>query len=291
MAKNLFQQAFEDNYYLTNEFAEFCARISNIPLDSKKLSKQSFFLLKNKNISISYYSPAQKRAMQENGISYVSVLPEENIENPSLMEYSILHWLPYENAYKRMDRTFQKNVRRAARSPHRLIIKKQLSSARLDELYNIYCKQMHRLNSFQFPKSYFEEMLRLKSSFVFMIELKNKIIAYSFCFQHKHNLYLSIGGVASFKEYAQYRHYNERIKYACAHKLTIHQGIGMVGTGYDFFKKRVGGISYKTEQFPNQERLMRRLENFLKMPGAGILLRGISRFWPEKFIFNIMPFT
>jgi hypothetical protein len=291
MAVADFSSAFVHNYYLTDEFAFFCSRITRQQLISKKLGSLNLHILKGKNVSISNYSLKDRRAMQKSQISYLSVLPEKNIENPTHMEYTIIHHVPFEEAYSRMDRTFQKNVRRSMSNPHKFHIARKLNAERLKKLYCLYSLQMKRLNSFRFPLFYFEEMLKLAAARVFMIELKGKIIAYSFAFEYKDNLYLSIGGVGDFSDYAQYRNYNERIKYACEHKLTIHQGLGTHNTGFDFFKQRVGGVSYKLEQWPNKESYMRIMETVFKIPGAGYALRGIGNLMPEKLIFSIMPFT
>ncbi len=76
--KEKFQEAFKNNFYLTEEWANFCSEVTGIKLTERTILNKRIFLLKRKNISISNYDDKLAEAMKEEKISFMRVLPEVN---------------------------------------------------------------------------------------------------------------------------------------------------------------------------------------------------------------------
>jgi hypothetical protein len=290
-----FNKAFKNNFYLTSEWADFCSKVTNIKLTDKTISKQKVFLLKNKNISISNYGDKFSKEMKDNKISFMRVLPQVNnqTESPSFIEYAIFYKKSYEEAVKNYKRSFTDALKQGEKYPHTTKIIKKFDKKIIIKVYNVYTSQMKRLNSAIFPFSFFEHLIKSPSSLLFILEHKKNIISYSFCFQHKDNLYASIGGGNPdfFKLRASNKLYNELIKYSCENNLNIHLGIGEKDAGFNLFKEKAGAFNYKCERHPNDEWMIKMLMPFLKLRLVGKILQFISKKSPEKVVYTAMPFT
>lgn len=290
-----FIQAFQHNFYLTQEYAIFCSQITKIPLKKQVIENQTIFTLKNKNISISNYSDTLCGKFRNKNISYLRVTSEINdkSDQPSLIEYSIFHKTTYEEAFKRYNTSFFHGLREGKKFPHKVKIIHQPNIQLIKKIYAIYTDQMKRRNSFIFPLSFFREFLKSPSSLLFIIEYETNIIAYFCCFEYEDNIYTSIGG--GNPRYFSYRSsnklYDEIIKYACHNKLNIHMGIGEHGSGYQKFKQNAGAINYKTERFPDDEKLMKLVFPLLKFKLTGSVLSVLSKLFPHLIPYLIMPFT
>jgi hypothetical protein len=290
-----FEQAFRNNFYQTQEFADFCAKIANIPMREKDIDGEKIYTLKNKNISIGRYSDSFCREMREKKIQYLRVLPEINNEAkcPSYIEYSIFHKMSYEEARKRYKTSFFHGLREGKRFPHEVKIVRKPGTEIIAEIYTIYTKQMERHNSFVFPISFFQKFLTCPSSFLFLIKHQQKIIAFFCCFQNQDNLYASIGG--GHPDYFSYKSsnklYDELIQYACRNNLNIHLGIGEHGSGYQKFKQNAGLVCYKTERFPYNEKFLKYTAPLLKFRITGKFLKLFSRVFPHLIVYLTMPFT
>ncbi len=290
-----FNSAFENNFYLTKEWSDFCSKVTNLKLTEKTILKQKIYLLKNKNLSISNYDDATANETKKRRISYMRVLPEINNQSkkPSLVEYAIFHKKTYEEAKKNYRRSFRDALKQGKKYNHTTRIIRDYEPEIIKKVYKVYTSQVKRLNSVVFPFSFFEEFIKSPSSLLFIIDYNKKIISYSFCFQYKDNLYASIGGgnPCYFKLRPVNKLYDELIRYACNHSLNIHFGIGESGAGYSLFKEKAGAIDYKCERNPNDEALIRLLNNIMKSRLAGKLLQFISKKYPEKIVYTAMPFT
>lgn len=290
-----FKQAFQDNFYLTEEYAVFCSKITGMPLKRASLGGQTVFLLKNKNISIGYYSEDLCLKFKKEKISYCRILPEINEESKhrSLIEYSVFHKTAYPEALKNYKRSFSDGLKAGKKFPHGTKIIRQPEEEDIKKIYAIYSDQMKRLNSYFFPVSFFKEFFQCPSSLLFLIESEKEIIAYFCCFQYGENIFVSIGGgnPRYFYRRCSNKLYDELIKYACQNKLNIHLGIGEYGSGYQIFKKNAGAVSYRTERYPDYENLLRLAFPLLRLKITGKSLALLSKLFPLRIIYLIMPFT
>ncbi len=292
---NIFEQAFTNNFYLTKEYLHFCSKTTNIIIKEKYIENNKIITLKNKNPSINNYQEDFRLLMQQNNISYISVLPEinSNFKNPSFIEYSIIHKKPYEEIIKDYTNSFKNGLRNGRKYIHTISILHEVDKETLSKVYNIYNLQMKRHNSFRLPKTFFVEFMKCPSSLLFLIKYENDIIAYSFCFEYKDNLYRSIGG--GNEKYFKYRCvnklYDETIRYASRKNLNIHLGIGEHNSNYNNFKKNAGSICYKCERFPNDDNLLKLSLPFLRFKVTGFILNLLSKLMPKKITYLLMPFT
>jgi len=284
-----FSGAFKKNIYLTKEFAEFCNKVTGADL----VKKNGFFILGNKAVAISNYDSKQRRWFKKNKINYMAVLPKLNKINPSFMEYSIFSKKSYEAAFKNYKKSFRKHLKQGRNFPYKIRIIKKLDEKILDKVYPVYVRLMKRHNSYIFPRSFFREYMKLPSSLLFLIEHRGVIAAYSFCFENKDNLYNSFGG--GNPKYFKYRCvnvlYDERIKYACKRGMNIHAGIGVHGSGYNRFKADAGIEHYKCERFPDDAGKLRFAVWLSKCKLIGWIWCLLSKIFPKKLVYTIIPFT
>jgi hypothetical protein len=290
-----FSQAFENNFYLTQEFADFCAQVSHLPLGRISIDDQNFFILKNKNISISNYSEHVREKFRSHKISHSTVQSEVNNRSskPSALEYSIFHKISYEQAAKNYSTSFFHGLRESRKFPHTVRIERQPNRELIEKIYRIYTLQMRRRNSFILPLSFFEAFLSKPSAQLFLIESNSQIIAYFCCFQYRDNIYSSIGGgdPRYFSHKSSNKLYDELIKYACANNLNIHMGIGEYASGYQKFKQNAGAVNYRLEQFPNREFLLKISFFLVRFRITGKILQLLSKCFPQLVAYEIMPFT
>lgn len=295
MLANEFEKAFKNNFYLTEEWASFCSKVTGTKLIKRTISKQKIFLLKNKNVSISNYDTKTAKEMKDNRILFMKVLPEINnkSQNPSFIEYALFYKKSYDEAVKNYKNSFSVALKRGRKYSHTTRIIKDYDEKVIKKVYDVYTSQMKRLNSVIFPLSFFEHFMKCPSSLLFILEHKNKIISYSFCFQYKDNLYTSIGGSNPnfFKLKANNKLYDERIKYACKNNLNIHFGIGEKDAGYSLFKEQAGALNYKCKRHPNDEWMIKLFTPLFKLKLSGIILQFISKRSPKKIVYTAMPFT
>ncbi len=290
-----FSEAFAHKFYRTREFAVFCSEVSGLAYSERAFEDVPVHLLKNKNIAISNYSESARSYFKTNKISYASVLPEDNTQSvkPSLMEYSIFHKTTYEEAEKKYTTSFVHGLREGRRFAHTVRIVRAPDDAMIEKMYAVYLAQMRRHNSFVFPRSFFRAFFSASSSLLFLIEYGGDIIAYFCCFEYEDNIYSSIGG--GNPDCFQYRPsnklYDELIRYACVHGLTIHMGIGMHGSGYQEFKRKAGAINYTMERFPNDDFSLKLSTVLLRYRLAGVIFRLASRCAPRWVVYLVMPFT
>lgn len=292
---DLLSECFEHNYYLSAEFANFCARVSGVPLRHADILGNSLPLLKKKNIAIANYSDSIKEQFRHRGISYASVLNKINRDSSeaTLMEYPIFHATSYEQAQAGYSTSFFHGLREGKKYPHEFKIMRKPEADLLRRIHQIYAQQMRRHHSFILPLSFFQEYFRNPSAVLFLIECQQKIIAYLCCFQYSNNLYSSIGGgdPRSFALKPSHKLYDELIHYACSHNLNIHLGIGEHEAGYQRFKEGLGAINYQLERFPNDRTIMKITFFLIKFRITGYFLAIISKFFPHQIAYQIMPFT
>lgn len=290
-----FTQAFQHNFYLSQEYAIFCSKIIKIPLRKQMIGNQTIFVFKNKNISINNYSDILCRKFKNKNISYLRVMPEINNTSyqPSFIEYSIFHKTTYNEAFGRYKTSFLHGLREGKKIPHKVKIIRRPNNQLIEKIYHIYADQMKRHNSLVFPLSFFKEFLKSPSSLLFIIEDKKDVIGYFCCFQYKDNIYTSIGGgnPRYFSYKCSNKLYDELIRYACHSGLNIHLGIGEHGSGYQKFKQNAGVINYKTERFPDDKKLMKLVFPLLKFKTTGKVLGLVSKFFPHFILYLMMPFT
>ncbi len=290
-----FREAFKHNFYLTEEWANFCSEVTGIKLTKRTILNERIFLLKRKNISISNYDDRLAKSMKGEKISFMRVLPEVNSQSkmPSFVEYSLLLKRPYEEAVKNYKRSFRDALKQGRKYKHELMIIRERDNKVLEEVYKVYTLQMLRLNSVVFPASFFEKLLNLPYSLLFVLRYNKKIIAYSFCFQYEDNLYASLGGgnPQMFKIRPSNKLYDELIKYACDNKLNLHFGLGEREAGFSLFKEKAGALNYKCERYPNDESLIKPLRKLFELKITGTFLRFVSKRFPNKILYIAMPFT
>lgn len=291
----MFEKAFETNFYDSEEFVSFCESVSGIHRNKFLFSHKNLSILKNKNVSIKIFPENEMNFMKQHKIHFLKPLLINNStdNNPSMMEYTVWYYKPYDEAYFGFDKTFRKYSKRAEKLNFETKIIREYDVQILNQAYKLYVKQMRRLNGFIFPKYFFKKFMELKSSFLLAIYDNDKLVGYSFCFENSENMYTSIGGGDKkyFSKYINYKLYNEKIKYACEHKLNIHMGMGTNESGFNDFKRRVGAISLKVFQYPNDEEFLRKVLPLLKYKIAGIIFEILSRLFPKKIVFFLMPFT
>ncbi len=293
--KEKFQEAFKNNFYLTEEWANFCSEVTGIKLTERTILNKRIFLLKRKNISISNYDDKLAEAMKKEKISFMRVLPEVNSQSkmPSFLGYSLFLKKSYDEAVKNYKRSFRDALKQGRKYEHKLEILEGADKKLIKDIYKIYVAQMRRLNSFVFPISFLEKLIKLPSSLIFILKYNKKIIAYSLCFQYEDNLYASLGGgnPQMFKIRPSNKLYDELIKYACDNKLNLHLGIGERGAGFSLFKEKAGALNYKCERYPDDEKILAFLSHFLKFKLTGSILFTVSRLFPNKILYANMPFT
>ncbi len=290
-----FSDAFKENYYLSEEFASFCSRVSGMKAKRYRIGELDIPVIRNKNISIHAYEKETKQWMRKRKISFISVEKKLNKKsnNPSAREYALFLKKSYSAAKKAYSRSFSDGLKQSLRYPYKVMILDNYNNEILDEIYQIYEEQMERLNSFLFPKEFFEEIMKLPSSKIFLLCLYDKITAYSFCFENKENLYTSIGGGKAefFKKRCNNRIYDEMVQYVCSKGLNMHFGLGMHGSGYNSFKEGAGIKLYRCEEYPNHPLLFKVGNWLLNYKITGKILRGYSKKRPKKVVFRAMPFT
>lgn len=290
-----FRDAFKDNYYLSEEFASFCSKVSGMKTRRYSIGEIDIPVIKNKNISIHAYSEEMKERMIKGNIRFISVENQINKKSkkPSPREYALFLKKKHSDAIKGYSRFFSDGLKQAKRYPYKVLILQETNEKILKEVYQIYKAQMRRLNSFLFPKEFFEEFMGLSSSKLFLLYLYKEIAAYSFCFENKENLYASVGGSKErfFKKRCNNRLYDELIQYACYKGLNVHFGLGMHGSGSSAFKEGAGITLYKCTEYPNYSPLLKLGNWFLRFGIVGKILRNYSLKHPKRTIFRVMPFT
>lgn len=288
---NRFTDAFKNNFYLSKEYLNFCENVTGL----KNNKTHNFNIINNKNISINNYTKNEMEFMTKNKINFLSVSNFNNSTNSfsSILEYPILFHKPYEESYKRFDRSFRKYIKKAENIGYKTVIIRKYNQKIVEQIYELYVEQMKRLNGFLLPKTFFESFLNLHSSLLLLIYYDSEVVGYSCCFENANNLYTSIGGGSKkyFDKYINYKLYHEKIKYACKNKLNIHMGIGIKDSGYNIFKKRTGAICFTCERFPNNDKQIQKAMPFLKFKIVGLIFRIISKIAPKKVVFILMPFT
>ena len=288
---SMFDKAFKNNFYLTEEFAEFCSKVTEIDF----VKQERIFILKNKVIAISNHDSKLKNKFRKDNLNYMTVLPKLNKEDksPSFVEYSLFLKKSYESAFKNYKKSFRKQLRQGKEHPFTVRMIRKPDEGVLDDVYSIYVKQMKRHNSYILPKSFFVEYMKLHSSLLFLIEYDKDLVAYSFCFENRDNLYTSFGG--GNPRYFKYRCmnvlYDSRIKYACKKGLNIHAGMGMYGSGYNRFKGDAGAVNYKCERFPEDTKKLKLAVWLSNCKLVGLFCCLLSRLFPKKLVYTIMPFT
>ena len=287
-----FKKAFENNFYLSEEYIQFCETVSEISRDP---SFKNQGILKNKNISIHSYNDLERENMIKKEIHFLSVSLKDNSKekDPSFMEYPVWYYKPYEKAYKSFDKTFRKYIKRVEKNNFTTQIIRISDKNTINQVYKLYIQHMKRLNGFLFPKSFFSTFLKNPSSLLFLVFDKHKLIGYSFCFENKNNLYASVGAGHKeyFDKYINYKLYHEKIKYACKNKLNIHMGMGTKDSGYNKFKKRTGAICLKCIKYPDNEGFIKKILPLTRYTFTGLIFRLFSRLAPKKVVFISMPFT
>lgn len=290
-----FARSFEHNFYLTEEYASFCSKITNIPLKKRTVEGQVIHTLKNKNIAISNYPDSLCQEFKKKRITHLRVTPEINDRSPrpSLMEYSIFYKTTYEEAFKRYKTSFFHGLREGRKFPHNVQVVRRPDRRLIEDIFRIYMDQMRRHNSYHFPLSFFETLLASPSALLFLIEYEQQIIAYFCCFQYHDNIYASIGGGSP--RYYSYKCsnklYDGLIRYACQNNLNIHLGIGERGAGYQKFKQNAGLSCYRVERYPDDDRLLSLAIPFLKYRLTGKVLARASALFPHLVTYISMPFT
>lgn len=302
--KQAIKSCFTNNFYQTNEYLEFIKKFSPKKLVNSniiEINDNELYLnvIGKKNISISNYSKTEKSIMKNKNISFLSVLEQDNYNTAdySFIEYPILFYKPYSEAFKLYGKTCLKNVKRSKKFNYKLRIIREYNNKILNSVYSLYINQMKRLKGFIFPKLFFEEFLKLPSSLLFLVIEKNtvneEIIAYSFCFENKNSLYASIGGCKKeyFSKKANFFLYDERIKYALNKKLNIHMGLGFHNSGYNLFKKDFGAVCLKCEKFPDNMKAIERMMIFSKMPFYSLFPKIVSKILGKDIVYLLTPFT
>ena len=289
------KEAFDDNFFLTKEYATFCSKSTGILLEEEWISQQKVYLLKHKNIAVSNYDEDLVKEFKKNKIRFMQVSDKLNTyeKDPSLIEYAIFHKKSYEEAVQNYKHSFKEGLRQSKKYPLSVTKVKKPTEHQLAEAYKVYRKQMKRLNSFAYPQSYFQAFIQMSTASLFLVYYQQQVTSYAFCFENKKNFYFSISG--SDQEYFKYRVtnrlYDAVIHYACEQGLTIHFGTGIRGSGYQKFKENAGALIYKCERFPNDERYIRAATNTLKFKGTGLVLRSLSKLFPKRVIYTTMPTT
>jgi hypothetical protein len=290
-----FNSAFKNNFYLTEEYAKFCSKITNKQYSKLTISNTGFYIIDKKNIGISNYSNELVKDFRGNKIKFMRVLPESNEESKkqSLIEYSLITKKPYEQIKDSYMRSFYDGLNQSKKYSLSMSIIDKYDQEIISKVYEVYKEQIKRLNSFVFPKYFFEEFMKLKHSFLMTIEHKKEIAAYVFCIKYKDNLYSSIGGsnYEFFKFRVNNRKYDEIIKYSCENNLNIHDGVGIKDSGYQIFKSNAGYIGYKCERYPDDENLLKFFMPITKSKPYGMILSHLSNNISQNILFEAMPFT
>jgi hypothetical protein len=233
--------------------------------------------------------------MKKNKISFMRVLPEINnrSKKSSFFEYAVLHKKSYDLAVKNYAGSFKDALKQGKKYIHTTKIIKEYDEKVVGKVYDIYVSQMKRLNSFVFSVSFFKHFLESPSSMMFLIEYEEKIIAYSFCFEYKDNLYASVGGGNHnyFNLRPVNKLYDELVRYACGNNFNLHLGMGEKDAGFNLFKEKAGAVNYKCERFPDDEKVLKLFVPLLKLKIVGNILQYMSKKNPEKIIYMNMPFT
>ncbi|MEK6973916.1 MAG: GNAT family N-acetyltransferase [Nanoarchaeota archaeon] len=293
-SKDNFEGAFKNNFYLSKEFAEFCSKNSNVELSNVTTEDGHFYLLNNKNISISNYNNDICDFFICNKISFMRVLNINNstAEKKSIIEYSIIFQKKYEDAIKDYKHSFKEGVRQSKKYGLTCkILKEDLSP--LDTVYFIYQSQVDRLNSFILPKSFFEDYIKLKGSVLFIVYFEDEPVSYGLGAEYKDNIYLSFAGSKTdfFKYRANNKLYDEIIKYACSKGLNVHLGLGISGTGYQKFKENTGAVNFKCERFPDDGVLINIGNKLLKLDLLKYFIKIINKLYEKRLVYFMIPFT
>ena len=290
-----FNSAFKNNFYLSEEYAKFCSKITGVSLSKEYYNKVNIFLLKNKIISISNYDEEISNIFRTKKLHFMGVKNILNKEDkfPSFNEYSIFFKKKYDLAKKNYKHSFKEGVRQSAKFPLSSNLLRGYNKEVTSEVYNLYKKQMSRLNSVIFPYYFFEEFMNIPNSFLLLIRYENKICAYGFCFENQNNVYFSIAGADKnyFKYRANNKLYDELIRYSCNNNKNIHLGMGVKNSGYQIFKENTGAINFKCERSPDHTKGLIIGSKLLKIFFIGGILKLISKLFPKKILFEAIPFT
>ncbi len=290
-----FRSAFEHNFYETKEFVDFCADVSGKTLQRQNIHGRNISIIGTKNPSISVYSEDEQRLMKRHGISFLSVTANDNtrLKEPSFIEYPILFRGSYDEQLAKTDRTFRKYVSKVKKLPYSFEVVTALSDSLFEEIYFLYRKQMKRLKSFYFSKSFFRRFLQVPESIVLVLYYEKNIAGYSFSFKYHNNLYTSVGGINHeyFSKFASYAMYHEKIKFASKNNLHIHMGLGENGSGYNAFKLRAGAIALSCINYPDRSQQFTLAKKMHILVPASFLLRQYGRLFPKRLIYTLMPFT
>jgi len=293
----IIKDAFANNYYESLEYINFLKKTIAINIRVKKFFNRSLFLIKNKMPSITLYDKKVAQELEKLNISYcmIDCIPNDINEDQSILEYSLIPKKKYEIAKSQYKRSFRDALKQSKKHDIFIEIWEHPGEKKINKLYSLYKRQMHELNSFVLPKSFFIAFLGCRASKVFVVlkEENKEIIAYCLCFENSDNLYCSLGG--SIRKFFKYKAvnilYDELIRYGCSKGLNIHLGLGMKGSGYSRFKENAGAINYLCKVFPNNERILKIYQKISHLKVVGILLRLYSFLFPKKLIYLLIPMS
>jgi hypothetical protein len=290
-----FAAAFRHNFYFSDEWAGIFHAATQYPVRTVAVGGAPRCVVKDKLVGISNFSDEEAAALRRSKIEFLRVLPVVNNEatTPSLFEYAIWFTKSYDEALRGYQDSFRRAVRQAERHDIRIIVHREYEADLIGRIYPLYERQMNRLNSFVFPRSFFASFLQMPSAFCITIEHDSTLIGYCFCAENADNLYPSVGGIepAFFPLRAVNRMYDYLVRYACERSLNIHFGLGLHDSGFDKFKQHAGASIYKVERHPDHPLLMRLFVEASRLKWYGRILRRLSLWNPARMAYEVMPTT
>ena len=290
-----FDAAFRDNFYFSEEWAGVFQAATNRPVRQVPVGGTQRYVVHDKLVGISNLSDQEATTLRENRVQFIRVLPVVNTDthDSSLFEYSVWYRKSYDEAVRGYHDSFRRAVRQAGRHDIRIAVHRESRAELIDRVYPLYERQMERLNSFVFPRSFFASFLQMPSAFCLTVEHGSTLIGYCFCAENLDNLYPSVGGIepAYFPLRAVNRLYDYLVRYACERGLNIHFGLGIRGSGFDRFKQHAGATVYKIERHPDHPLLMALFVKASRLKWYGHLLRYLSKRDPGRIVYEVMPTT
>ena len=290
-----FAAAFKTNFYFSDEWAGLFQAATQRPARVVTVSGAERWVVKDKLVAISNFSDTEAAVLRRSGIEVLRVLPVPNTgtPNPSLFEYSLWFKRTYDQAVGGYKDTFRRAVRQSERHDIRITLHREYDDDLIARIYRLYERQMERLNSFVFPRTFFAGFLQMPQAFCLTIDHGSTPIGYCFCAENSENLYPSVGGIdpAFFPLRAVNRMYDYLVRYACERGLNIHFGLGIRDSGFDRFKQHAGAGVYQVDRHPDHPLLMALLVKASRFKWYGRLLRGASERNPARVVYQVMPTT
>jgi hypothetical protein len=299
MDNSTFRKLFVDNYYLSRDYAYLFSTILNKTLSAIKVGDGSYYSIGNKLVGIHPYTDAEAQELKAERIGFTRILNQDNSlsQNPSIREYNVIPFAAYESCRKNYQKHFRNQVNQSQRNNLKLSIMEK-TDGNMSQAYEVYRKQIIRLNGWLFPLEMFSMMVKQRASRLYLLRCQDKVISYALIYETNRNMYLPLQG--SLQEFFQLRPnnyiYDSLIKESCDKGKNLHLGSGIRGEGFERFKKEAGALQLSLEPYPRPTAAINLAARIWEQPaiksiiGVGLRkLDGTAAY--KRLIYSSMPMT